>query len=434
MAHIVIKDVGPIKDVSFELNKISVFMGPQSSGKSTIAKIVSYCSWFEKNAILHNTKKQDFFKGLIRFHNFEDSYFSKTSRVQYRSELCDIDMYWGDVENSVLEIHIGDGCIFKNRKISYIPAERNFVTIPGLGKYNETRDNILSFMYEWFLAKKELTEADSFSLPVSSLGETLYYYDAESDLDRVKIEDGNTISLNHTSSGLRSCIPMLIVFNYVVNSIYKTKRTKTPFEIIDILDKLKYVNNRLENSDAQKAMAQLMDRFQEYNERKNAVKDTKEGGNSNSDVLLNLQEEFANLLGFYSDYFYSQVIIEEPELNLFPKTQQELVYYMFSVLNNVDREHQLVLTTHSPFILFAINNCVMGGLVGNKIPDNEKDEFASCPAWIAPSLVSIYEIHDGEIQSIQDEDGIIEDNYLNQAYRENSNEYLNMLNYYDNEE
>ena len=36
MAHIIIKNIGPIKEVELDLNKINVFMGPQSSGKSTI--------------------------------------------------------------------------------------------------------------------------------------------------------------------------------------------------------------------------------------------------------------------------------------------------------------------------------------------------------------------------------------------------------------
>ena len=39
MAHIIIKNIGPIKHVELDLNKINVFMGPQSSGKSTIAKL-----------------------------------------------------------------------------------------------------------------------------------------------------------------------------------------------------------------------------------------------------------------------------------------------------------------------------------------------------------------------------------------------------------
>ena len=54
MAHLIIKNIGPINEVEFDLNKINIFMGPQSSGKSTIAKIVSYCAWLEKRTIAYN--------------------------------------------------------------------------------------------------------------------------------------------------------------------------------------------------------------------------------------------------------------------------------------------------------------------------------------------------------------------------------------------
>ena len=41
MAHIIIKNIGPIKEVEFDLNKINIFMGPQSCGKSTIGKALA---------------------------------------------------------------------------------------------------------------------------------------------------------------------------------------------------------------------------------------------------------------------------------------------------------------------------------------------------------------------------------------------------------
>jgi hypothetical protein len=94
-------------------------------------------------------------------------------------------------------------------------------------------------------------------------------------------------------------------------------------------------------------------------------------------------------------------------------------------------DNRMVITTHSPYILFALNNCVMGGLVGKNIPEEKKSAFPSFASWIDPSLVSVYEIHDGTIKCIQDEDGIIEDNYLNQAYKKNSDEYLSLLDYYE---
>ena len=48
MARICIKNVGPIKQVDINLKRINVFIGMQSSGKSTIAKIISFCSWLDK--------------------------------------------------------------------------------------------------------------------------------------------------------------------------------------------------------------------------------------------------------------------------------------------------------------------------------------------------------------------------------------------------
>ena len=134
-------------------------------------------------------------------------------------------------------------------------------------------------------------------------------------------------------------------------------------------------------------------------------------------------------------YYYTQLFVEEPEQNLFPSTQQRLMYWLLSLIQaNKSRSNSLVLTTHSPYILFALNNCMMGGLVKDNIPEKERHSFGSQTAWIDPKKVSIYEIHDGELKSIQDEDGIIEDNYLNKAYKENSAEYLSLLNYFEDEE
>ena len=127
-----------------------------------------------------------------------------------------------------------------------------------------------------------------------------------------------------------------------------------------------------------------------------------------------------------------QSVIEEPELNLFPETQQKLIYELISDATN--SENQITITTHSPYILFALNNCMLGGLVRNNIPEEDRPTFESYPSWIDPKLVSVYEIQDRTIRRIQDEEGIIKDNYLNQAYKDNINEYVGLLNYYDDEE
>ncbi|MDE7080622.1 MAG: ATP-binding protein [Muribaculaceae bacterium] len=287
-------------------------------------------------------------------------------------------------------------------------------------------------MYDWFLAKKELTGSNAYQMPIDGLGDIAFYYDKDSDIDRIVIDHERNIRLNHASSGLRSSIPLLIVFNYIIKGIYNSKRAKTPFEIIDIEEKIKGISiGALKVSDdVKQRMLTLKSMIDDMADSLSRLQNKDDFQH----ILTNIQEQTANILGYYSDYFFSQVIIEEPELNLFPKTQQELIYYMIEVLCRADRDHQLILTTHSPFILFAINNCMMGSLVRRNIPSEAAVDIPSYPAWINPALVSIYEIHDGSIKCIQDEDGIITDNYLNQAYKENSSEYLTMLDYFDNEE
>lgn len=443
MTHIVIKNVGPIKNAEFDLNKINVFMGPQSSGKSTIAKIISYCSWYEKNYILAAKPLKDFYSELVEYHNLEDAYFDDKSYIEYTSKNCHIVFVGSDKKSVQITTAVDADNVFKNEKIEYIPAERNVVSIPGIGEYNKAHNNILGFLYDWFEAKREKKKEQHFVLPVKSLGSISYYYSQEDDSDNVQIED-KTIKLQHSSSGLMSVTPMIVVFDYIVNGIYSKKRVKSPFEIVNIKTKL----DSLDEKTKETFVSLMNDMEDSRSQLKIAKEGVKKKGLSMEFIpaklrksmddfektIDDLQRKLNIALGFDSDYNYSKVIIEEPELNLFPGTQQELVYYMLTELNASQRDHQLVLTTHSPYILFSLNNCMMGGLVKDNIPEKERLSFVSQTAWIDPKKVSIYEIHDGSLQTIQDEDGIIEDNYLNKAYKENSAEYLSLLNYFEDEE
>ena len=66
---------------------------------------------------------------------------------------------------------------------------------------------------------------------------------------------------------------------------------------------------------------------------------------------------------------YSNIIVEEPELNLFPETQKDLIYDLLEMINS-GRDH-LLMTTHSPYLLYALNNCMLGALVQENIPEED---------------------------------------------------------------
>jgi len=85
-----ILNIGAIKEVKLNLNKVNIFMGEQSSGKSTIAKIISFCNWVEKDVSIHqsfnnySSDKNYFIEKLENFHKMR-GYFNENSEIKYES-------------------------------------------------------------------------------------------------------------------------------------------------------------------------------------------------------------------------------------------------------------------------------------------------------------------------------------------------------------
>ena len=141
------------------------------------------------------------------------------------------------------------------------------------------------------------------------------------------------------------------------------------------------------------------------------------------------------LVGDLSTPHYSRIILEEPELNLFPQSQIDLTYDILKMIN-VSRD-TLFINTHSPYILYALNNCMLGGFVKDKIDDEEllvhKDSF------INPQDVSVWELRDGVFSStqenkdkrIQDKEGLIRSNYFDRVMHNVMADFRNLMNYHD---
>ena len=85
MRRLIIKNIGPLNNVNVTLNKINLIIGPQSTGKSCILKIASFCAWLEKSISLNQDIRdfltREFIEAhLLAFHNLQgyindDSFF-----------------------------------------------------------------------------------------------------------------------------------------------------------------------------------------------------------------------------------------------------------------------------------------------------------------------------------------------------------------------
>lgn len=436
MKRLVIKNIGAIRHVEFDVNRINVFMGPQSSGKSTISKILCHCQWVEKTCFM-NSKEVDwygqdgvFYSSLVEYHKLE-GYFNKTAYIKYTGDYLTI-TYRHSTGNTVIKQN--DRAAYCYPKISYIPSERNFVSgVSNFSKYNEGNNVILYFGYDWSDAKKEISKLD-----ISKLLNRSIVYENQNDKDYI-YDNGSRLSLVNASSGIQSILPLYQTILYMLSNLYAKPRVLSPSkeyvkrELGEFL--AVYESNVDRYKDVGKRFPHDTDRLMTiFNSLGNVkVRAISKLGDLTRDQLIDNIRNAADTIGELFRYHYTKLFIEEPEQNLFPDTQQEFVYWLLANMTDAGRNHSAVITTHSPYILFALNNCMMGGLVRENIPADVANSFPSHLSWVAPIHVSVFEIEDGRLRCIQDEDGIIEDNYLNKAYKKNSNEYLSLLNYYSDE-
>jgi predicted ATPase len=424
MTSIEIKNIGPIKEVKFNLNQINVFMGPQSSGKSTIAKIISYCTWVEKDVATSQSlseyqKNNDYFKERLESYHKLKGYFCTDSFIEYKSNVIELQYCLGK-----LTISWGNRYAYLRSKISYIPSERNMILLPEIEKVEFPKNNIRSFLFDWFDARKNYSKENN--LPILGLGVDFYYNESNQE-NHISGKEDYDLLLSNASSGLQSITPLIAMVEYLSVWIFN-KEENISFEqkqkqqnTIKILNQEKLYKSDSEQEKQEKSLkyiAQLM------KEDKDAIQAT---------------DEIIQIMHGLFDTHNSQFIIEEPEQNLFPETQRDLVYHLLEKCLNKEG-NRLTITTHSPYVLYALNNCMLGGLVNNQLQGKEKEEFLnnnllSKQSWINPQFVSVWEINDdGTIRSIQDKDNIIAENYFDIKMTELTDEYYQILNYYQDEE
>ena len=98
------------------------------------------------------------------------------------------------------------------------------------------------------------------------------------------------------------------------------------------------------------------------------------------------------------------MVFEEPEAHLYPETQSDVVE-LIGLLANV-YNNQIIITTHSPYILSAFNNLLYAYQVGkNKIGDEREavESIVNSKSWIDPNRISAYFISENGYESIIDE-------------------------------
>lgn len=423
MSKLIIRNVGPIKEVELDLNKINVFMGPQSSGKSTIAKIISFCTWLEKDVAtsqsLDKHKDKDSFKKWLESYHKMKGYFNEKSFISYSSDILQV------TYSEKYEIEWVDKYAYKRNKIAYIPAERNMIILPEMEKLPMPYYNARSFLFDLFEARKNYQKENALDL----LALDVKYYYNESMRENHIVSSEYDILLENASSGLQSIAPMIVMVEYLTNWIYNNEEDIS----FEEQEKRKAVESSLWLESVYKPFSGIDlkpgdERIMKVHEQIRKMVDEK------NESVIDLVFRMVQIQGNLYTTSKTQFIIEEPEQNLFPETQRDLMYYLLEKVNDAKRDHKLILTTHSPYILYALNNCMMGYLVKDKLPKEDFNKLSCKDSILDPSLVSIAQIVDGKLVSIQGEDGLIGNNYFDSVMKNVMNDFYAMINYYGDED
>lgn len=388
MATIHIKDVGPLKDTGIiNLTRITLLLGPQGAGKSTLMKILCYCRWIEKEIMLdarkanHYTRYKRFIKLLMKFHRLSSDFFSSDSAITYIGE--NIELYWQGIDSQNVRIepileppHNPKESILKtphNPKISFIPAERNLVSavsnIDKSYRSNPWEDSLFNFILELEEARNLYNRKEP--LPLSIDGQLEYFYASGQHMIKMKHLE-RSLSAYYASSGIQSAFPIDVITSYLSNSIGKMPKI-TANEALRLL-------------------------FSEKSEREDAER----------------------LSAIKSRYTYSsmQLYIEEPEQNLYPEAQRLLLLNLLDLLLDVKEKEthpsSLFITTHSPYLLSVINTQIALVRAYNFLEDIENEEerrkrkealdafVGKQGRYLKESDYSAYFIENGELRNLID--------------------------------
>lgn len=402
MAQLKIKNVGPIKNTNelensfLNFDGVTVFIGNQGTGKSTISKLFSTLSWIEKALVRGDFKpsylsQYNRFKKQLAYQNISN-YLKDDSFIHYKGEAYQIIYKEGKLE--IITV-LNTDTTYDFPKIMYVPAERNFVsTVDRPDLIKRLPLPLYTFLEEYEYAKTNLNEL--VKLPIGNLTFEYRKQNKKSWL----IGADYKIELLEASSGFQSLVPLYLV--------------------TESLSKI--ISNPTSDSHKERSVS-------DENKIKKEIDKILSNKSLSDDVKNFLLERLSK-----SDQYASFVnVVEEPEQNLFPTSQKEMLYSLLSTKNK-NTKNKLILTTHSPYIINYLTLAVKGYMLNEKFGSGIADQIqekkiVNKGALLKPETLNIYQIKDnGTVTELDKYRGLPSDeNYLNDLLGNFNDDFVNLI-------
>lgn len=407
MIRLRIKNFGPIgpglseNEGWIDFKRVTVFIGNQGAGKSTLAKLFSTFSWIEKALVRGDYEKKWFerkgrlksqFLGYHRLEHYLETSVCGDAEITYQGDAYKIRYAGGQL--SITETgHQG----YALPQVMYVPAERNFISyVRSPKELKLSSESLKEFLTAFDQAKHSMR--GSLKLPIN---ESEIEYDKLNDILNLK-GPGHKLRLTDASSGFQSFVPVYLVSQYLANMVQEQSQNRQQPMSTDELDRFKkavesiFANENLTEEQKRAALSVLSARF-------------------NKTAFIN--------------------IVEEPEQNLFPSSQWDILKSLLA-FNNQRPHNRLVLTTHSPYIVNFLSLAIQGKHLQQRIVKQERQDllpklYAVVPeqALLLADEVAIYQCNerDGSITRLPCFEGIPSDQNLLNDWLRTGNELFDQL-------
>ena len=386
MSSIIIQHFGASKmhNAPIEIKKVTFFIGNQGSGKSTVAKLIATFMWIEKALVRGDydrkwfERKNRFKNTFLPYHRIEN-YLKENTFIQYKGEA-----YIITYENEFLKFAEKKNNNYSLPQIMYVPSERNFIAYVRSPKELKLSSEALKEFLTEFDNSKEIVK--NLELPINTINKVILDYDKLNDTLNLKGEDYKykyKIKLTEASSGFQSFVPIYMVSNYLVNTIKKDSGIKVSMSGEEI--------NRF-----RKEIEQLYKDKHLSDEQKR--------------IAISVLPQKFNKTSFIN-------IVEEPEQNLFPTSQRNMLYSLLKINNEISA-NKLIITTHSPYLVNYVSVAVEAGKLKQGVTAEKEEQLnkiVPISSVVNSDDLAIYQLNEkGSVELLESYEGIPSDeNFLN---------------------
>ena len=396
MQRIIVKNFGPLKDIDLEIKDYMVFLGPQASGKSTLAKLIYFFREIEITLYTYLLKN---------FENINDETIIKGLNEPINSRLS---QFFGDytfTDNIIVKFYVGKNRLLKHITLNYDSISQLFVSDVDLSFFKTSLDKKLSSPelsnFKTIFGIDDLIQNKNLFPVIAGL--MMDKFDVLKKLNTDYFIPSNRAFIAKNYSPASTDTLSKEFYDFVGEIKNKFKK-----DYLAQIGEKKFFGSKIKNESSIQLCLKLIQsilrgRFiYEKNEEKIILEN---GQQINLRSAASGQQESIWVMNII---FYlllenndTKTIIEEPEAHLFPEAQKDLTYLISLLANQAG--NQVIITTHSHYILGALNILINAHRIGQTSPE-EVEKIVPKELWIDKNRLFAGFMENGTIKNIYDDE------------------------------